>query len=126
MAAGSVIAVRLRARAELLPGANIQSPRIAKATATAPMIRAVRTMSFSADDHVANFHRWRGNGANKFHVIADHFDVPQHLAQIARNGDFVHRISELAVFDPHSDGAPGIIAGHYIHTEADQLHHVES
>src|SRR5207253_4289957 len=50
----------------------------------------------------------------------------EHLPKIARNRDFLDRIRELAVLNPHSDRAPRVVAGDGIHAEANQLEDVQA
>jgi hypothetical protein len=59
--------------------------------------------------------------AAHFDVIADGGDAAQHLAQVAGDGDFLHRIGDLALFHPVARGAARIVAGDVIHALAEQL-----
>src|SRR5262245_49730071 len=127
MTAGSLVSVRVPWTAELVPGAKTHTPSSASATATTTaMITAARRsdISFSTDHHVAHLDGWSGNRSEECRVIADHIDIFQHLPQVSRDGDFLNRISEFPVFNPHPDRASGVIAAHHVDAKTDQLHYI--
>src|SRR5215510_2481374 len=39
----------------------------------------------------------------------------EHVEQMARDGDFAHRIGELATLDPEAGSAAAVVAGHQVH-----------
>src|SRR5208282_3480996 len=59
-------------------------------------------------------------------IVADHLDAGHHVFQVARDGDFIHRIGEFAVLNPYSARAPRIIPGDHVHAETDDLGQVQS
>jgi signal transduction histidine kinase/DNA-binding response OmpR family regulator len=80
----------------------------------------------AADGHLGDLQGGGGDGAAELQVGADHLDILQHPAQVAGDGDFVHREGRLAVPDPQTGGAPGVVAGHEVDPEAHQLGNEES
>src|SRR5215831_20064279 len=80
----------------------------------------------SADYHFTDLQGRSSNGAHKRNIVAQHFDVLQHLSQIAGDSHLLNRVHELSIFDPKSDRATGIIASYRVYTEADQLYDVKS
>src|SRR5262245_27152339 len=82
-------------------------------------------ISFSANDHVTDLQRGCCDGPNERHIIADHFDILEHLAKVAGDGHLLYRVKELAVLNPNSHSSAGVIAGHCIDSKADQLDHIE-
>src|SRR5436305_7633440 len=53
------------------------------------------------------------------HDVAPHFtDAAEHLQQVARDGDFLHREPDLATLDPEARRAARVIAGHHVHALA--------
>jgi len=75
--------------------------------------------------HAVNPQRGRGSRPAKLQVIPNLRNIIQHVLEIARNRHFLHRISELAVFNPHAAHAPGEIAGNHVHAKAEKLEHVK-
>src|SRR5208282_208125 len=59
-------------------------------------------------------------------VVADHLDAGHHIFQVARDGDFIHRIGEFAVLNPYSARAPRIVPGNHVHAETDGLGQVQT
>src|SRR5437016_9123581 len=82
--------------------------------------------SVSADHHLADLHRGRGELAAEAQIIADHLNAAQDVAEVASDGDFFNGTSQLAVLNPEARRAARIIAGHGIETEADHLSNVET
>src|SRR6185503_19573201 len=81
---------------------------------------------FSADDHLTDLQCWSCNGSKEGYIISDHLDILEHLEKIARNGDFVNGIGELSVFNPQTNGAPGVIAGDRVDSESNQFDDVQT
>src|SRR5207245_173238 len=68
----------------------------------------------------------RGELATEVQIIADHLDAAQDVAEVAGNGDFFNRISQLAILNPEACGAARIIASDGIEAEADHLGDVKT
>ena len=64
--------------------------------------------------HPADEHRRAADVAAYVHIVAHADDVAEHVLQIGRDGDFVHRKGDLAVFDPESSGPSGVVSGHAV------------
>jgi hypothetical protein len=45
----------------------------------------------------------------------------EHIAQVAGDGDFLHRVGDAAVFDPEAAGATRIVASDVVHALTHQL-----
>ncbi len=54
-------------------------------------------------------------------VAADGLDAGEHVPQVAGDGDFLHRIRDLAVLDPVTGGTARIVASDVIDAVAEQL-----
>src|SRR5439155_22399460 len=67
--------------------------------------------SSPADDHIADLQCRSRDRSDECDVAADHFDIFQHLAEIACNRYFLDRMHEFAVLDPQTDRAAGTITG---------------
>src|SRR5437016_3190824 len=79
-----------------------------------------------ADDHIADLQCRSRDRSNEGDVAADHFDIFQHLAEIAGNRYLLDCMHELAVLDPKTHRAAGIITGHRVHAKADQLDNIQA
>src|SRR5262249_47083085 len=104
--------------------------------ATRPTITAIDTtmiivdrrssISVPADHHIANLQRGRGNGAEKRDVITDHFDILEHLTQIAGNCNLLDRMNKFSVLDPQPNGTTRIVARNGVYAEPDKLNDVQT
>src|SRR6185503_7443831 len=72
---------------------------------------SLRLCLFPRYCHVLDQDRAAGAAAAHDHVAADGRDLLEHVAQVAGDGDFLHRIGDLAVFHPVAGGAARIVAG---------------
>jgi hypothetical protein len=59
--------------------------------------------------------------AAHLHVVADGEDAGEHRLQIAGDGDFLHRVGDLAVLDPVAGGAARVVAGDVVDAVAEQF-----
>ena len=78
---------------------------------------------FARDGHALDAQRGAGRGAAPDEVAADLGQVAEHLAQVAGHGDLLHRVGQLAVFNPDAAGAAREISGHKVDAEAQELGH---
>src|SRR2546430_2576878 len=92
----------------------------------APCRACIRIRSSPADHHIADLQCRSRDRSDECDVAADHFDIFQHLAEIACNRYFLDRMHELAVLDPQTDRASGIITGHRVHAKTDQLDNIQT
>jgi 3-phosphoshikimate 1-carboxyvinyltransferase len=53
-------------------------------------------------------------------------DLRQHVLHIAGNRDFMHRVSDFAVFHPETAGTARVVARHVIHALPHQLNHKQT
>src|SRR5205085_9822700 len=115
---------------------NAQAPRPSATTIT-PTITEIGTESravsiwtavfaflaslSSANRHLPDEKRGSGGRAAKLEVRSDGFHIHQHLIQISGDGDFRYRKGQFSVTNPQADSAARIVAGHDIHTRADEF-----
>src|SRR5260370_36285259 len=78
----------------------------------------------ATNTHLRNYQSRGGHGAAKLQVRADSFQVHQHLLQRAGDGDLRNWKGQLAIANPETGGAAGIIPGDDINTETDQLSYI--
>src|SRR5262245_19479799 len=71
----------------------------------------------ACDYHAPNHERRRGGAIPKHQVTAHGLDVLPHLEQVAGHRDLLDGIGQLALVDPHADGAARIISGDAVDTE---------
>src|SRR5579872_618798 len=58
--------------------------------------------------------------------VARKAQMPEHVLEIAGDGDLAHRISELAFFDPEAGGTPAVIAGDAIDAHPHEFGHIKA
>src|SRR5712692_804349 len=70
-----------------------------------PVAKRIRARLVAGDRHVFDQDRAH-RAAAAHHDIASHRgDAAEHVAQVARNGDLLHRKADLAALDPVAGGA---------------------
>ena len=74
----------------------------------------------AGDGHAANLEGGCGDAAPEGQIIANHLDPGEHFLEVAGDGDLLHRVGQLASFDPNSNCPSGVIAGDEVHAGADQ------
>ena len=60
----------------------------------------------AGDSQARDLQRGGGGLVAEGQILPHHLDVLQHLAQIARDGDLLDGVRQLATLDPEPDGAP--------------------
>src|SRR5438045_9518173 len=86
------------------------------------MVSALRGLSLVAcDRHALQQDRAARASAAHQHVGSDLADSLEHVAQVAGDGDLLHREADLATFDPVAGGAARVIPGHGVHALPEQL-----
>src|SRR5512132_290661 len=75
----------------------------------------------AGDRHARNQHRPDVPCAPAIDVVAECDDVLEHLLQVAGDGDFLDRISDLSVLDPETRGTTLVVAGDRIDALAELL-----
>src|SRR5260221_9477550 len=77
--------------------------------------------SVSGNGHSVYENRTGGARAARERVVSDRRDRAEHVAQVARDGDLLDGIPDLAPFHPVAGGPARVVAGNEIHPEPDQL-----
>ena len=80
-------------------------------------------ISFAGDGHFLQQDRPHPRAAARIDVIAHRRDALEHVAQIAGDGDFRHRILNGAVLDPEAGRAARVVAGHHVDALPHELGH---
>src|SRR5262245_20807983 len=78
-------------------------------------------MSVPGDGHALDENRAAGAAAAHHDVVADGADAAEHVAQVAGDGDLLHREADLAALDPVAGGAARVVAGDEVDALAEQL-----
>src|SRR5258706_8443451 len=77
--------------------------------------------SVSGNGHSVYENRTGGARAARERVVSDRRDRAEHVAQVARDGDLLDGVPDLASFHPVAGGPARVVAGNEIHPEPDQL-----
>src|SRR5688572_16868177 len=85
--------------------------------------KSLASTSVSRDGHVVDQDRAAGAAAAHQHVAADGADALEDVAQVAGDGDLLHRVADLAALDPVAGGAARIVSGDEVDAVAEQLGH---
>ena len=83
----------------------------------------VRKRLYPCDRHFIHEQRPAANPATHILVITDCPNSLVQVFQVPCNRDFVHRICDLSVLDPVTNGAAGVVARHTVNALANQLLH---
>src|SRR5580765_6147853 len=83
--------------------------------------KSLASTSVSRDGHVVDQDRAAGTAAAHQHVAADRGHALEDVAQVAGDGDLLHRVADLAAFHPVAGGAARIVAGDEVDAVAEQL-----
>src|SRR3954471_2249827 len=87
----------------------------------APRRKLLASTSLSRNGHVVDQDRAGRAAAAHQHVAADRADALEHVSQITGDGDLLHRIADLAAFDPVAGGAARVVAGDEVDAVAEEL-----
>src|SRR3970040_412167 len=71
--------------------------------------------------HVLHQHRATAARTAHHEVAAGARDAAEHVAQVAGDGDFLHRVGDLALLHPVAGRAATIVAGHQVDAVAEEL-----
>src|SRR5580658_1198172 len=106
-----------------IDSASAPASRTASARRAACCLRS--TTSVAGNSQALHAHGRRIGAVAEDEVVRRR-QALEYFGEMPRDGDFTHRISELAVLDPKSGGAAAIVAGHQIDADADQIGDKES
>src|SRR5690349_22440811 len=95
--------------------------RATAAQATRTTASSSRIGLFASNRHPVDEDRAARAPAAREDVGSDRDDALEHVAQIAGDGDFLHRELDLAAVDPVARGAARVIAGDEVDSMAEEL-----
>jgi Zn-dependent protease with chaperone function len=109
--------LRNDASARYLSSHPVTAGRIARAKAAAQRFERAkaagkRAGSLARDGHLPDQDRAGEDRAARIHVGPDGLHAHEHVAQVAGDRHFLHRMGDLAVLDPESRHPARIVAGH--------------
>src|SRR5689334_20892287 len=84
----------------LSPGGTPPNPSMRLATWETNAASRVNVASIAGDGHAVDQNRAALTRPAHEHVIADRSDAFEHVAQVARDGDLLHRVGNFSAFDP--------------------------
>src|SRR5436853_2108136 len=82
-------------------------------------------LSLCADGHSSDEDGGSRDASPELDIIPYHLDGIEHLFEISRSRHSLHWKCELAIFNPCSRSASGVIAVDDVYAEPDQLRHVK-
>ena len=82
--------------------------------------------SIARDRHPIDEYRSALARASPQDIVTHRLDALEHFLEIARDGDLLHRIGDLAALHPEAGGTARVVAGDLIDAHAEQLGHQQA